>query len=983
MSIINALPSKIAVATTNTNGLMSSTDKRRVDKIDRMEADIAMKMPKNAKITSSQLATSNDSDKIQLANLSTGVIDAMTGKTQVSAKIDFNSLITEHYTDESVTFAKRTPLGTNAIICSESYCNFDTTGIDNTVLEIPDNYTIIYAGKRKEVTNTAQTLRLEKHNAITNIVYSELGGIEVYTEPVHEQDYLLGIYDGTNVIMFNGRYTVNGAVAFNDNTLSGSTIKDFTLDSRKLAISHGIILENPLDGPFINVNFTSKFIEIIKPFTISIMDQKIIKISKNQFCNISVDKSIESKYLFIYYNLGSGKLHTIYADENVDSSILINDEKLILLGIIKGTQCAIGINKDFFSVDAKSTKINPINYIQLVNNSSIIVNYKKSVIEARNVQAFINNKLVNLSSENEVIRLSEDIKTSMVINNKPYVLCSTLKNFDQNERQLVLIDLENLSEAGLDLIPIAVIHKYHVSNNDKYINIINENNGAVKLSKGMINGMILPSDNITVALELTTSLIDGELHCKCVTKRSIKIVDTAMNAVHPITVDKVFNTIIDKPHSTYTVLFNTAEQRIEIVEYTTPINTFNYIHLGLLSELGDSLLYTAAGTITDHVLLNGIRPDNYVVIEGPDPDLQYDWTGNRVVIPDNLYMIKDATYSIQTQNISMNRFVDNDSILYEISLPDKVVESENTLLLNSSLDGEYKTRLVGKFKGNNVCSFKDINLNIINPKNITNKSVNILCIGDETVDYNMPGYIKKYLSNYDVTANMLGTTANFTDITGYGLTDLPSEKGEGHKGWRFTDIVGKTKRKNNSIFTKPDNKFLNTSKQFDFTNYMNTNHYDAVDFVIVSAGMNDITGYHVEETVENIEALSIYQNIEQLPNLYKEMISSIHQFNPEIKIIINLPILKGLDDDYNHKALMLSEALLYELKSIPNVTVMASYICQPLLSGANKQATEQYQTVSSINNMKTGNSITDFQLNGMVQSNMAFVICSTILNLNK
>ena len=93
MAILNSLPKGIGVATEKTNGLMSSDDKIAVNKINRIEADVANKMNRDEKIKSSQLDTSNDNVKIQPENLSSAVKEMMTGQTPISPEIAFKSLM--------------------------------------------------------------------------------------------------------------------------------------------------------------------------------------------------------------------------------------------------------------------------------------------------------------------------------------------------------------------------------------------------------------------------------------------------------------------------------------------------------------------------------------------------------------------------------------------------------------------------------------------------------------------------------------------------------------------------------------------------------------------------------------------------------------------------------------------------------------------------------------------------------------------------
>ena len=331
------------------------------------------------------------------------------------------------------------------------------------------------------------------------------------------------------------------------------------------------------------------------------------------------------------------------------------------------------------------------------------------------------------------------------------------------------------------------------------------------------------------------------------------------------------------------------------------------------------------------------------------------------------------------QNMSMNKYVDNDYILYEVGTPNGSILTENAFTINSPFAGDFETRIVGKFKGNNNCVFKDVNIHFTKPEG---KELSILCIGDDTVDMNMPGYISEYLTQLGYTPTMLGTQINAIDINGYGMKNLPEEFGEGHKGWRMTDFMCKTKHKDESPYYITNNPFMNESK-FDFAHYMESNSYSKVDVVVVSMGLNDITGYHTASAIEDIASLSIAQNIEQLPNLYKEMIANIHAFDSNIKIIINPTMINGLDDDFNKKSLLLTETLIYDLKDINNVFIAPAYITQPLFVSANRASTEKYEVYNDINDTRMGSAAASYDINGIGQSNLAHTIVSTIVGSTK
>ena len=178
-----------------------------------------------------------------------------------------------------------------------------------------------------------------------------------------------------------------------------------------------------------------------------------------------------------------------------------------------------------------------------------------------------------------------------------------------------------------------------------------------------------------------------------------------------------------------------------------------------------------------------------------------------------------------------------------------------------------------------------------------------------------------------------------------------------------------------------NNPFMNNSK-FDFSYYMQNNSYDKVDNVVISLGLNDILGYHTASSIENIESLTIAQCIEQFPVMFKEMIASIHAYDSNIKIIINPTMSKGIDDDFNRKSLLLTETLVYDLKDIKNVFFAPGYLTQPLLISSSKESTKDYTVSSDINDTKLGSAINSTDMNGIAQSNLAYMIASTIMSIS-
>lgn len=978
MSILNSLPKAINIATETSNGLMSFEDKIAVNKINKMEADIATKMNKDKKITSSQLDTSSDTVKIHAVNLGEDVKKMMTGQEPISPYIKSGSIVTEYMANNSVTSTKRTPVGSFALIISDDFCNFDTTGDTEVILSIPKKYIVYYGAESLIAENVPVTLTLQK-GVPSIIAFDKWNKFITYNDTeMHEDDYLLGAFDGTNVVMFNGRYTVNGHTMIGNNSVHGSSIEDFTLDSRKIAIQHGMIVSDKTEAPFMNVNFTNNFVEVIKEFNINIADQYILAIKRNHECKIP-ENTYDKKFLYVYYDLGSDKLNAMWSSNDITKTILNNNEKLVLLGIISNNKIAVGLNNEFISIDSVSLKNKDIEYANIFSGK-IIVDFKNKKITGNNITSFIDDKFIDLTEiGSQNIILNDDIITNIISSGIPYTIGAVRLDFNSDKYKLVFKKTEEIKSLGLDAIYLATIKKYDVSNNNENIIIIKQDGNIVKSNNIISSGQIVPMDNETIIVELTTDIIDGNLTLSAKTIPGISIIDPSSNIEYEITKEQTYSTIVNNLHGVYSVIFNTENNRIEIVPTANIDNNKIYIALGYVKELSDSLAYTATDNIVNHITLNNNRPSNYAIIDGPDPDKGYDWSKNRLILPKDIYLMANSHYSVYCQNMSMNKYIDNDYILYEIGLPQSSILTENTLDLYSPVSGEFETRIVGKFKGNNSCLYKDLNIHFEQPEG---KELSVLCIGDDTVAMNMPSYIKEYLTQLGYTPSMLGTTKNTIDLYGYGMKNLSEEYGEGHNGWRLTDFMCKTQRIDSSIYYVENNPFMN-DQRFDFSHYMNTNSYDKVDVVVISVGMNDITGYHTASSIEKIEKLSINQNMEQLPTIYKEMIASIHEFDDNIKIIINPTMIKGTDDNYNRKSLQLTETLLYDLKDIQNIFFVPGYIGQPLFVAANKTSTENYNTYNDINDTKIGSSISSFEINGIAQSNLAYLISSAIVCVTK
>ncbi|PGT36427.1 hypothetical protein COC97_22975 [Bacillus anthracis] len=365
--------------------------------------------------------------------------------------------------------------------------------------------------------------------------------------------------------------------------------------------------------------------------------------------------------------------------------------------------------------------------------------------------------------------------------------------------------------------------------------------------------------------------------------------------------------------------------------------------------------------------------------------MQYAWSGNRFVIPKDLYLVKDVDYKIHAQNFNYNTFTNNSDLLFEIGSPTESHAFKDSCTIKSPLAVDVDTQVVGIYNNDlNNALTKDIRIHIVDPSTKQNKAPRILFIGDSVTYANIPGLVKMWLNKFGITSTMIGGYVNKNDKYNYGIVGgVPGEKGEGHSGWRLTDITGTTKRKDGTIFVKPDNPFYNpTTSKFDFAYYMQQRGFNGVDFVIIGLGTNDITGHHSEATTENIAVPTIEEILEYMPVEIKRMIDSIHAFDPSIKIGINPPVPAGSSlSDFNSKLMRFIETQQYNFEGkYSNVYCLGSYLATGKMSVKNWAITTKTPVVST--NTTTKAKITsDVHDNGMGQLTNALWSASWIVNM--
>ena len=138
--------------------------------------------------------------------------------------------------------------------------------------------------------------------------------------------------------------------------------------------------------------------------------------------------------------------------------------------------------------------------------------------------------------------------------------------------------------------------------------------------------------------------------------------------------------------------------------------------------------------------------------------------------------------------------------------------------------------------------------------------VKVLFLGDSLINENYyTASVKELFSDDSTNLTLIGTRGN------------GDNRHEGRGGWSAYDYCNVSSKYG---YTNP---FLNNG-HFDFKYYMEANKYDNVDMVVLNLGINDLN-------------LIGHNGHSEVLKYFTRIIESIHEFNSDIKILINLPTL--------------------------------------------------------------------------------------------
>ena len=184
------------------------------------------------------------------------------------------------------------------------------------------------------------------------------------------------------------------------------------------------------------------------------------------------------------------------------------------------------------------------------------------------------------------------------------------------------------------------------------------------------------------------------------------------------------------------------------------------------------------------------------------------------------------------------------------------------------------------------------------PKQNIDKTLNVMFLGDSLINEEYYSqYVQELFNNDGVKLNLIGTR---------GTDD---NKHEGRGGWSAYNYCHDISA---SGYTNP---FLNNGK-FDFKYYMEQNKFETPDYIILNLGINDLN-------------LNGHNSFNEIFENFDTIINSIHEYNKDINIIINTPVLLYETDKTNTAKttrLVFNEVLMERYsEGYENVVVCPSY----------------------------------------------------------
>lgn len=242
---------------------------------------------------------------------------------------------------------------------------------------------------------------------------------------------------------------------------------------------------------------------------------------------------------------------------------------------------------------------------------------------------------------------------------------------------------------------------------------------------------------------------------------------------------------------------------------------------------------------------------------------------DRVALPDTIYGTVGKPIIIRYLNITGYNSLEDISVVVDSNDKGKVYDDRWEYIPTEAGETTITFTVVDK---QGVTVNKSTHLLQIKDQKKA-KEISVLVIGDGTIE---SGYAtKKMLDLATADGNkltLLGTR------TATHINDA-NNRYEGRSGWRASTYLRDIKNADNEAV----NPFFNPEeKRFDFSYYMQQQEYSSVDVVCIQLGISDIFGAPTDEALYTAGYLQSYFGNMGI------IIDSIHQFDPNIKIVWNL-----------------------------------------------------------------------------------------------
>ncbi len=261
------------------------------------------------------------------------------------------------------------------------------------------------------------------------------------------------------------------------------------------------------------------------------------------------------------------------------------------------------------------------------------------------------------------------------------------------------------------------------------------------------------------------------------------------------------------------------------------------------------------------------------------------------VVPDKVYYTRSGNTEIylsntvisggSTANSEFKVTANNYSYIFDKNKIIPIVEEEN-LVINYTLKGEKNSPIEFEYVPN-----KEIN-----------RELNIMFLGDSLINQD---YYSKYVKEM--------FQADGTNINLIGTRGIEDNRHEGRGGWSAYNYC------NSLSYAGYTNSFLNNGK-FDFKYYIESNNLETPDYIVLNLGINDL----------NLDGHNSYDEI--FTN-FDTIINSIHEYNSNIYIVINTPVLLYETNDTvtaKNQRLAFTKELMNKYKEGENIIICPSYL---------------------------------------------------------